>query len=311
MGRTAGAIDLPEAKRGALIALSKNNGTSNRQLARQYQCDEKTVRNTLSKASDAEKENIDPLSSEVHQRRPQSGRPSIITPRTQRSLIRHATKNSYQRRKPWVVIARELGITASASSINNAFARAGYSRYPPKYKPPLTPEQKLQRLNFAIEWLEKLESKYDRIIYTDETSVRVGESRGQIWVTRTKDEAYHKDCVDVRYRGYTELMFWGAYTQEIRGPSFIFSRETTAERNAAKEDLQERNAEYNVQQQIIREQFVTEQARKPKSRRLKRVPKPEGTLVSRNKGSRGGIDWYRYQTHVLLPRLIPFIYRVI
>ena len=106
-------------------------------------------------------------------------------------------------------------------------------------------------------------------------------------------------------------MFWGCYTSELRGPCYLFRKETIAERNAAKEDLRDRNADNYSQQQIIREHFLAEQAKKPKSRRLKTVPKPYGVVYERNKSSHGGIDWYRYQTYVLLPRLIPFIKDVI
>ena len=69
MPRTKGAIDLPEAKRGALIELNKQNNTLNRQLIRKYRCEKSTVANILKRAGEAEKENIDPLSSEAHQRR--------------------------------------------------------------------------------------------------------------------------------------------------------------------------------------------------------------------------------------------------
>lgn len=130
-------------------------------------------------------------------------------------------------------------------------------------------------------------------------------------MTRLKEEAYHKDCLDVRYRGYTELMFWGYYTSQIRGPSFIFSKETAPEREEAHADLDNKNTDYHLQQQIIKEQFLAEQAGKAPSKRLKRIPKPEGVLLERNKSSRGGIDWYRYQIYVLLPGLIPFCKEVI
>lgn len=311
MGRTAGNSNLTEAKKGALIALKQTNNTPNRQLAAQYDCDEKSVRNVLKRVGEAEKENIDPFSSEVLQQRPRSGRPPVISIRTQRQLIRHATKNKFQRRKSWAIIAREIGCGASPSAINSCFERAGYGRYPPRYKPPLSPEQKLQRLNFTIEWLEKLEGKEHMVVHCDETSVRVGETRGQIWVTRTKDEAYHRDCVDARYRGYTELMFWGCYTSELRGPSYMFGKETAGEKASHQADLDEKNTDYHIQQQIIKEHFLAEQAKKPKNRRLKRIPKPEGILLERNKNAKGGIDWYRYQTYVLLPRLIPFCKEVI
>ena len=231
MPRTKGTKDLSEAKRGTLLEVSKTSNISNRQLAKRYRCDKKTVANVLKRAGEAEKENIDRLSSQAHQRRPQSGQPPAINERQQRQLIRHATKNKYQRRKPWVRITRELGIMASAIAIYSAFSRAGYGRYPPRHKPLLSPDMKKERLNFVTEWEPKLQGKEHMIVYTDETSVRVGESRGQIWVTRLPNEAYHKDCVDIRYRGYTELMFWAAYTSEIKGPGYMFSKEIAVEKD--------------------------------------------------------------------------------
>ena len=198
----------------------------------------------------------------------------------------------------------------SAIAINSAFIRAGYDRFPPWYKPPLSKEMQKESLEFVTEWEPKLQGKEHMIVHTDETSVRVRESRGQIWVTRLPGEEYHKDCIDMRYRGYTELMFWAAYT-EIKDPSYMFSKETTAERDKAKEDLASRNVDLDAQQQIVTDHFIAEQQKKPKSRRLKRVPKVQGVRYERNKNSKGGIDWYRYQTYVLLPRLISFIKEVI
>ena len=135
----------------------------------------------------------------------------------------------------------------SATVINAAFKREGYDRYSPRYKPSLSSKQKLERLQFAIEWLEKLRGKEHMVIHSDETFIRVGETRGQIWVTRLKKEAYHKDCLDVRYRGYTEMMFWGCYTSELLGLSFMFSKEIASERHEAQKDLNDRNANYLTQ----------------------------------------------------------------
>ena len=151
-GRTKGAIDLPQPKRGALLELSKHNNISNRRLAKIYGCNKQIVANVKKRAGDAEKENLNPLSLEAHQRRPQSGRPFAINERQQRQLIRYATKNRFQRRKPWIRIARELGVMASPEAINSAFIRAGYSRHPPRHKPLLSPEMKKERLNFVTEW---------------------------------------------------------------------------------------------------------------------------------------------------------------
>ena len=100
MGRIKSKKDLGSPKKGALIALSELDNISNRQVARTNKCDKKTVRNTRKRASETKKENLDPLSTEAHQRRPQSERPLTINNQLLRQLIRHTTKNKFQRRKP-------------------------------------------------------------------------------------------------------------------------------------------------------------------------------------------------------------------
>ena len=70
----------------------------------------------------------------------------------------------------------------------------------------------------------------------------------------------------------------------------MFGKETAIEKEAHQADLDERNTSYHIQQQIIKEQFLAEQAKKPLRRRLKRIPKSEGTLLERNKNAKGGVD---------------------
>ena len=135
MPRTKGAIDLSEVKRGALIELNKENNILNRQLIGKYRCEKSTVANILKRAGETEKENIDLLSSEAHQRRSQLKRPLAINERQQRQLIRYAIKNKFQRRKPWIRIARETDTMAFKTAINSAFIRARYGRCPPCHKP--------------------------------------------------------------------------------------------------------------------------------------------------------------------------------
>ena len=81
MPRTTGATDLSEVKRGALIELKKENNLLNRQLASKYKCGKSIVTNVLKRAEEAEKENLDLLSSKAHQRRSQLERPLAINER--------------------------------------------------------------------------------------------------------------------------------------------------------------------------------------------------------------------------------------
>lgn len=43
----------------------------------------------------------------------------------------------------------------------------------------------------------------------------------------------------------------------------------------------------------------------------KRPDKPSIEKLERSKNLKGGIDWYRYQEHVMRPLLLPFIHQII
>ena len=178
MGRNQGNRDLTDLQKGGVLALKTYTNLSNRQTAKLQHCSEKSVRNVHRVAYEAEKENRDPMDPLIHIKKPRSGRPYILNDRDARRMIRYVIKNKANRRKPWVDIVREYGYFAKISIINNCFFRHGYGRYPPRFKPPLSPEMKAQYLRFSEEWLEKLRGKEHQVIYTDEISVRVRETRG-------------------------------------------------------------------------------------------------------------------------------------
>ena len=203
MKHIKGAKNLANPKCEVLIELRKQCHTFNCQLASIYKDDKKTVQNTCKKTAQAEKKNIDPFSTEVFQHCSQSEQPFAIFLCAQHSLIRHAIKNWYQQCKFWITVTHEIEIMASATAIVNAFNRAGYEWYSSKHKPSLTLQMKIDCLNFIIEWLKKLRGKENQICYTDEMTICVDEVHSQQWVTRIKKETWHKNCIDVQYKGYT------------------------------------------------------------------------------------------------------------
>ena len=114
MPKRKGDHELSQAKFGGILEAKRNPiDESNYSNAKRYKCSEKTVRNVLKRASDAEKENIDPLSPEASTAQPRPGRPFAVSARDSRRLIRQVIKNKYQRRKAWTVIANEIGLIAS------------------------------------------------------------------------------------------------------------------------------------------------------------------------------------------------------
>lgn len=79
MPRKTGDNELPDAKRGALLALSNNTNWSDRKIAGEQRCSKSTVQNVRKRALENEKENIDPYSDlSPH---PRKGRPPVISER--------------------------------------------------------------------------------------------------------------------------------------------------------------------------------------------------------------------------------------
>ena len=76
-----------------------------------------------------------------------------MTSSNQREIPTTSSQTYHQELGPtaqaWVQTAREIGCIASTGAICSAVKRAGYGRYPPGYRPPLS-EQKLARLELPL-----------------------------------------------------------------------------------------------------------------------------------------------------------------
>lgn len=78
-----------------------------------------------------------------------------------------------------------------------------------KEKPFLTIRQKQKRLKWAKERQNWVQSKWDTIIFSDESKfdLCVGDTRKR--VIRNKNEAYHKDCLKRTVKFPASIMVWG------------------------------------------------------------------------------------------------------
>jgi transposase len=104
-------------------------------------------------------------------------------------------------------------------------------------------------------------------------------------------------------------MFWGCFTYDKKGPFHIWRAETAAQKKAAEADLEARNALIEENNKAVWELATAMQRVNLNKRVGGRKPvwkhsKKNGAIV-RAKG-KGGIDWYRYQQEILIPKLIPF-----
>jgi len=58
------------------------------------------------------------------------------------------------------------------------------------------------------------------VIFTDEISVTKGQ-RGKRRVWRKKDETYYDHVIARRWKGFSEFMWWSAFTYDEKGPYHI------------------------------------------------------------------------------------------
>ena len=239
-----------------------------------------------------------------------SGRPRKQTPETTERVVAKVRKDRYGREKSCADLAGELskeGLDISAITIWRILKSAGFNKTKPTRKPGLTKKIREERLKWCLAHQHWTLEDWKRVIWSDETSVVLLHRRGGYRIWRKADERFLRSCIRERWKGYSEFMFWGCFTYDRKGPCHCWLPETKAEKDQATKDLEEWNEElepimrdaWELETKMRRLSLTTKPGRKPQWRWTKAT----GKLV---RDSKGGIDWYRYQTKVLLPKLFPF-----
>ena len=146
------------------------------------------------------------------------------------------------------------------------------------------------------------------VIWTDETSVILGQKRGKERVWRTAVDRFHPDCRRYRWKSYSEFTFWGSFSYDKKGPYHIWSSETTKEKKEADIALAKLNTELEP---IKKQEWELEIGMRRLGLRKKRGKQPiwkftKATGKITRESKKGGIDWWRYQQNILLPKLLPF-----
>jgi hypothetical protein len=109
-------------------------------------------------------------------------------------------------------------------------------------------------------------------------------------------------------------MFWGAFLYDKKGPCHVWEDETKAEKLACKVELDRRNAlrvdddraSWQLKQDLEYSEYRRIHGRKKPGKQPQfRHSAGNGAYV-REKG-KGGIDWWRYQQVIMIPKLYPFV----
>jgi transposase len=244
---------------------------------------------------------------------PRTGRPTKKTKRAEKVVVDIVSSNRNGREESCVDIAiaasAKLGVPLSPSTVYRILKKAGYTKTKPTRKPGLSSAMRKKRMAFAKDHEDWTLDDWRNVIWSDETSVLLGHRRGGIRVWRRPDEAYEKSVIRERWKGFMEFMFWGCFTYDRKGPCHVWKRETSQQKKAADKDIANMNAAiekplremWEIEHPLSRVVIRDDNHRGPKPKFI--FDKAHGKLT---RGGKGGIDWYRYQKVIMVPKMIPF-----
>ncbi|NJO32579.1 MAG: hypothetical protein HC869_05015 [Rhodospirillales bacterium] len=168
-----------------------------------------------------------------------SGRPKEISITTESELLKSVRKDHSGREKSADFLAYERNI--SCSSALRILHKNSLRNVKPTRKPGLNTQQRAARLAFALEHYDWTLEDWKRVIWSDETSVILGQRRGAVRLWRGSDEIYSITVIRRRWKDFSEFMFWGCFSWNRKGPYHIWQRETAKEREEVEKELEELN----------------------------------------------------------------------
>ena len=185
----------------------------------------------------------------------------------------------------------------------------GYYKCKVTRKPCLSEAMKEARLQFAERFKDWQLEQWKDVIWSDETSIILGQRRGQWRVWRTPAERFKPSCIRPRWKGCSEFMFWGCFSYDRKGPCHIWKAETAKQKQEATRQIAILNAQIEPAARASWELETGMERLQLRGNRIGRKPawkfdKAHGAYVRSSR--KGGIDWWRYQQEILIPKLIPF-----
>src|SRR5450432_4648176 len=157
-------------------------------------------------------------------------------------IIGIVTKNSTTRGWSCIRVAYEASFKSdtkvSSTTVWRILKENGYSSFKRTMKPILKLDDKARRYKWCLDHKD-----WKNVIWTDETSVKLGGVRGARRVWRKPNEAFHLHIITRRWKGFSEFMWWSCFSYDKKGPYHIWELETKEEREACKKDL-ERSEEH-------------------------------------------------------------------
>ena len=158
-----------------------------------------------------------------------SGRPSILSERDVRSLVRVTKKN---RRATVAQFTAELNHAlpkqVSESTVRRALHERGYHARVGKRKPLVTERNRKKRLFFA-RFAKAWSYEWNEMIFSDESRFVLFSNDSHKWVWRQAHEKYDVSCLVPKVAHSPGVMVWGCFTRDRVGPLIRVENSITGE----------------------------------------------------------------------------------
>jgi transposase len=153
-----------------------------------------------------------------------SGRPGLLSNEQKRVLIEFVCLSKLNRRLTYTQLSAAFDWDVSVYAIRHALQKAGFKRYAARAKPPISEQNRVNRLAWARDHLNWTREQWCAILWTDETWVTAGRHT-KTWITRRPGEELDPTCIVEKIPKKKGWMFWGSFNGATKGPCLFWEKE--------------------------------------------------------------------------------------
>uniref|UniRef100_A0A8C6VYB8 Transposase Tc1-like domain-containing protein n=1 Tax=Nothobranchius furzeri TaxID=105023 RepID=A0A8C6VYB8_NOTFU len=192
---------------------------------------------------------------------PRSGRPTKITPRSQRQLIREVTKDPRTTSKELQASLASTKVSVHSSTIRKRLGKNGLHGRFPRHKPLLSKKNIRACLNFAKKHLNDCQDFWENTLWTDETNVELFGRQMSRYIWCRSNSISDKNIIPTVKYGGGSVMVWGCFAASGTGRLAVINgtMNSTVYQNILKE-----NVRPSVRQIKLKPSWALQQDNDPK-----------------------------------------------